>query len=170
MPNLWRAYFLIIIVRNLAPEKPTRSIMQARLARIAATSPLRACRAVPFTLAEMAVLNQLRRAAMAGRVAARTDLFAACASLKTRVCTQPMGCMDTFVRCLPEAMGRPVIWFAPGAHEVSRDEAWAMRCLDRITAGDDASLTFLLATRIRNVDRCNIGYLLGRIAAYLTRD
>ena len=122
-----------------------------------------------LTQAQMAVLNRLRRAAMGARVAARTDLFAASAALKLVGATATCGYMETFVRCLPDAMGRPVTWFVPGASEVSDDEAWAMRCLDRIAAGDEASLRFLLHTRIRAADRRNIGFLLGQIVDQRTQ-
>jgi len=110
------------------------------------------------------LLNHLRLSAMGCRVAARTDLFEACALLSLEGEDAKRTFVATFVKCLPDAVHKQIKWFQPGADELSFDEAWVMRCIDSIEADDTASLTFLLRSRIAPSDRRYIGYLLGRIS------
>ena len=111
------------------------------------------------------VLNRLRLAAMACRVAARVDLFEACAVLTVSGEEAERTYVDTFVRGLPFARGRSVRWHRPGVRELSFDEAWVMRCLTSIESADEDSLSFLLRSRIKPAQRRYIGFLLGRIEA-----
>ncbi|MEK0165561.1 hypothetical protein VWX35_02280 [Phaeobacter sp. A36a-5a] len=113
---------------------------------------------------EYIALNTLRLAAMGCRAAARTDLFEACALLCVDGEDARRTYVDTFVKCLPEAMPRRIKWFRPGTAEVSFDEAWVMRCLSCVSAQDYDSLGFLLRSQIDPARRRYIGFLLGRIS------
>jgi len=117
-----------------------------------------------ITATDRALLNQLRMAAMGCRAAARTDLFEACALLALDGEDAKRTFIDTFVKCLPDATRAPIKWFAPGTVEMSFDEAWVMRCVSRIVADDQDSLSFLLKSRIAPAERRYIGFLLGRIS------
>lgn len=112
-------------------------------------------------------LNRLRLCAMECRVAARTDLFEACALLALGGETSKHSFMSTFVKCLSDAVHAPVKWYQPGATDVTFDEAWVLRCLSVIETGDTDSLSFLLRSRVAPRDRRYIGYLLGRISERL---
>lgn len=110
------------------------------------------------------VLNRLRMTAMGCRVAARTDLFEACALLSLDGETAKRTFVDTFVKCLSDAVHKPIRWFNPGVPELSFDEAWVLQCLTCIRNDDRASLKFLLKSRVAASDRRYIGFLLGRIS------
>jgi hypothetical protein len=101
------------------------------------------------------------------RVAARTDLFEACALLALGGETSKHSFMSTFVKCLSDAVHAPVKWYQPGATDVTFDEAWVLRCLSVIETGDTDNLSFLLRSRVAPRDRRYIGYLLGRISERL---
>jgi len=117
-----------------------------------------------MTLAQRAVLNHLRLAAMACRAAARTDLYEACALLTLDGEDAKRTFVETFLKCLPGATRKPITWFAPGAAELSFDESWVMRCLFCIWDDETSNLSFLLKSRITPADRRYIGFLLGRIS------
>jgi len=109
-------------------------------------------------------LNTLRLCAMECRVAARTDLFEACALLRIDGEDAKRTFVTTFIKCFSEAVHGPVKWYRPGVIDVTFDEAWVLRCLASIEAGDHSSLEFLLRSRVAKSDRRYIGFLLGRIS------
>lgn len=119
---------------------------------------------------EKAVLNTLRMAAMGCRVAARTDLFEACALLTLEGEDAKRTFVDTFVKCLSTSLNKQIKWFSPGVGETSFDEAWVIRCLASIWHGDTGSLSFLLRSRVPAADRRYIGFLLGRISEQFPRN
>ncbi|MFT6091670.1 hypothetical protein [Sulfitobacter sp.] len=122
-----------------------------------------------MTTGQRAVLNNLRLAAMGCRVAARTDLFEACALLTLDGEDAKRTFVETFIKCLPGATQKQITWFAPGATELSFDESWVMRCLFCIWDGNASNLSFLLKSRIADADRRYIGYLLGRISEQFSK-
>lgn len=122
-----------------------------------------------MTTGQRAVLNNLRLAAMGCRVAARTDLFEACALLTLDGEDAKRTFVETFIKCLPGATQKQITWFAPGATEQSFDESWVMRCLFCISDGNASNLSFLLKSRIADADRRYIGYLLGRISEQFSK-
>lgn len=110
------------------------------------------------------VLNRLRLCAMECRVAARTDLFEACALLSLEGEDAKRTFISTFIKCFSDAVHAQIKWYQPGAAELTFDEAWVLRCLASIEAKDSSSLAFLLRSRVTPADRRYIGYLLGRIS------
>jgi hypothetical protein len=117
-----------------------------------------------ITAAQRGALNHLRMAAMGCRVAARVDLFEACAFLSLDGEDAKRTFVETFVKCLPDAVHKKTTWFMPGVVEISFDEAWVIRCLSCIQTHDTGSLNFLLKSRVAAPDRRCIGFLLGRIS------
>lgn len=116
------------------------------------------------------VLNRLRLCAMECRVAARADLFEACALLTLDGEDAKLTFMETFIKCLPDATRAPIKWYQPGATDITFDEAWVLRCLASIRKDDTSSLTFLLRSRITPSDQRYIGFLLVRISKQNTLD
>lgn len=110
------------------------------------------------------VLNHLRMAAMACRVAARTDLDRACALLIVEGEDAKRTFVNTLVSCLPRVLGRTIKWHTPGTADVSFDEAWLAQCFARLNAGDTDSFEFLLRSRVRPSDRRYVGFLIARTA------
>lgn len=119
---------------------------------------------IPVHCKDRDTLNRLRLCAMECRVAARTDLFEACALLTLDGETAKHTFMSTFVKCLSDAVHAPVKWYQPGAKDVTFDEAWVLRCLSTMETGDTDSLSFLLRSQVAPRGRRYIGYLLGRIS------
>ncbi len=121
-------------------------------------------------VAQSAMLNRLRLAALACRVAAHTDLFEACAHLSTVGEHGARTYLDTLVACLPNATGRRVLWYRPGTKALSFDEAWVLRCLDAIARADEDSLAFLLRSQVAAQDARLIGHLLTQVAAQVDKN
>ena len=119
---------------------------------------------------QRAALTRLRLSAMACRVAARTDLYEACALLSLDGEDAKRTFVDTLVKCLPSALQRRVIWFTPGTDTLSFDESWTLRCLTCIRANDLANLNFLIKSRVSHADRRYIGYLLSQISEQFSKD
>lgn len=114
--------------------------------------------------AQRALLNRLRLASMECRAAAHTDLFQACALLTLDGEDAKRTYITTFVKCLPNAVGKRIKWYRPGSDEISFDEAWIIRGITSIQGNDQNSLEFLLKSRIRAADRRYIGFLMARIS------
>lgn len=114
-------------------------------------------------------LNHLRMSALDCRVAARTDLFEACALLSLDGEDAKRTFAVTFVKCFPNAANTQIRWYRPGVAEFSFDEAWVLRCLTSIANDDESSLRFLLRSKIATNDRRYIGYLLGQISEQFAR-
>jgi hypothetical protein len=60
-----------------------------------------------------------------------------------------------------------VTFYAPGCEELSPDEAWLMRALERARAGDHASPDFLIASRVPKPWRRQMGFLINNLARRL---
>lgn len=122
-----------------------------------------------ITSRQRGLLNHIRMAGMACRVAARIDLFEACALLALDGQSAKRTFIETLVKCLSNSLHKRVTWYAPGTVELSFDEAWVMRCLSCIERNDVHSLTFLLRSRVQPSDRRYIGFLMGRISEQFTQ-
>lgn len=112
-------------------------------------------------------INHLRLVAMRCRSSARIDLFEACALLAHERETAALAFAEALLRGLRQALGRTPVFHAPGTTELSFDEAWLMRCLDRARAGDIDSLTFLLRRQVRPEAARSLGFLITNMAERL---
>ena len=94
------------------------------------------------------ILNRLRFLAQSCRANARVDLGTACASI--HAC--PQTSLDTvakaMIQVVSEAVEGRVTFLAPGSREMSFDEEWLLRALERASAGDTISVEFLLRRRV----------------------
>lgn len=96
----------------------------------------------------MGFLNYLRFTSMSCRAKPRTDLFQACALLQVEKSASQEAHADALMRCLSEALGKPVRFLAPGTSELTFDESWLVQ-LGIATAQDDhASISFLMNSRV----------------------
>lgn len=108
-------------------------------------------------------LGLLRAAARAGRARPYQSLDMACAAWHAaedapRASQQAY---ETLVRCLPEALKRPLAIYRQGEPSLSFDEAWILSLFDRIAAEDWDSLHFLISSRTPRAARVALRVLLG---------
>lgn len=94
------------------------------------------------------ILNRLRFLAQTCRAEARLDLGTACAMINA--CSQTS--LDTvakaMIQVVSEAVEGRVTFLAPGSRDMSFDEEWLVRALERASAGDTVSVEFLLRRRV----------------------
>ena len=105
-------------------------------------------------------LNALRMIALECRVAARDDLFHACALLsQSKVQAQDAHARALF-RCLNEALGQKTVFYRPGVEELSFDEAWLTRILMASSTGDWDSVAFLIRSRVPKIHQRQVAFLI----------
>jgi hypothetical protein len=118
---------------------------------------------------DQARLDWLRTVAGRCRAMAGDDLFRACAMLGADGAKQAA---DSYAialfRSLPGALGGARLrLYQPGATDRSFDESWLLAALAAGARGDDASLTFLLASRLPPPSRRQTGYLIANLSRLL---
>lgn len=111
-----------------------------------------------------AFLNHLRFVSMGCRSKPRTDLFKACALLHTDPDSTRSAHAEALMRCLNEALGKPARLHAPGVDEISFDEAWLVQLHAACCRQDNASLTFLLTSRVAQKHRRMVSFLIRQIS------
>lgn len=109
-------------------------------------------------------LNHLRFVSMTCRAKPRTDLFYACALLHGSQGDARTDHADALMRCLNEALGKPARLHAPGVAEMTFDESWLVQMGLASVRGDDASLSFLLASRVAHEHRRLVRFLIAQIS------
>ena len=109
-------------------------------------------------------LNALRVIALECRVAARDDLFLACALLSQSKPQAQDAHARALFRCLKEALGRTATFFRPGEVELSFDEAWLTRLLMASRAGDGNSVAFLIRSRVAKPHQRHVAFLIKGIS------
>ncbi|MEM9011228.1 MAG: hypothetical protein AAGE18_08380 [Pseudomonadota bacterium] len=116
------------------------------------------------------LLNHLRLVALACRVAARSDLYQACAVLSANAAVARDAYAETLMRSLAQALGQTPIFHRPGVHDTSFDEAWLMRLFAAAANGDQASFHFLIRSRVARPARRNLAYLVWTISEQFPLD
>lgn len=115
------------------------------------------------------MLNRLRWVARRCRSAARVDLFEACAILSTDRDVADTAHAEVLMKSLSQVLGKAPVFYRPGVGEVSFDEAWLMRVMAALRSDDDASLVFLLRSRVRPSACRNLGYLIRSVSERFSR-
>ena len=110
------------------------------------------------------LLDHLRHVARDARCKSYVDLFGACASLSVNRDIAMQAASDVLMRCLSQALGRRPILFRAGEPETSFDEDWLLALARSLQAGDTASCTFLLHSRVPKHAHRNLVFLLGNVA------
>ncbi|MEO0361646.1 MAG: hypothetical protein AAF322_11080, partial [Pseudomonadota bacterium] len=96
----------------------------------------------------LATLDKIRRAAARARCAAQMDVFSACALLSRDGTVAAAAFCEALLRALRSAFGRAPVFYAPGAEEISRDEAWVLRLVLCAAEGREDSVAFLTRRRL----------------------
>ncbi|MCE8005436.1 hypothetical protein [Aestuariivita sp.] len=125
---------------------------------------------VALTMAERDLLNHLRMTALRCRSAARADLFEACALLSTDRNRARNAHADALMRCIGSALNTRPIFFRPGEAEISFDERWLVSLARAHATKDEASFTFLMASRVDKWAIRNLGFLIRRITDTFSLD
>jgi len=112
-----------------------------------------------------AMLAVLRDEAARCRVAPHLDLFEACSLLTLDETKASERFATALLRTLSQALGQRVIVHSPGSGEISFDEAWLLRLMERLSAGDNDSAAFLLSRRVPQMYRRSLIFLLRGIVA-----
>lgn len=68
------------------------------------------------------------------------------------------------VLSLDAALGRQPVWHVPGMVDLSFDEAWLVRLVERSCALDTSSVAFLIAGRVTPPYCANIAFLVDGLA------
>jgi len=113
-------------------------------------------------------LNHLRFTSMACRAKPRADLFEACALLHVTRTANLQAHTDALMRCLAQALGKQPMLHAPGTIETSFDESWLVQLGQATARQDDASLAFLLKSRVLPEHRRLILFLITRVSDYFS--
>ncbi len=134
-----------------------------------ATEPRQTFEDTPDTAAREtdARLDLLRRHAAAARHGRRIDIFRACTLIAAEDARVADAHADVLMRTLPEALGHQPVFHRPGTSERSFDEAWLMRLIERVEAGDADSATFLAARRVDRVQRRSLLFLVSGLSRSL---
>lgn len=111
----------------------------------------------------MGFLNYLRFVAMNCRAKPHTDLFEACALLHREQDKTQQAHAEALMRCLNEALGKPARLYAPGVEEMTFDESWLLQLCLASARQDNASVDFLVQSRIARENRRLITFLIGSI-------
>lgn len=111
----------------------------------------------------MAVVS-LRKLAPRCQAGARLDLFHACAMLSTNSEVAARAYAEALLRGLATVLGRVPVLHQPRAIEISFDEAWIAGLLAAAARDDQASLHFLLASRLPRHAWRQIGWLVAQLA------
>lgn len=133
--------------------------------------PIEPPRPVPVIPREWrGILNVLRVTALDCRVAARTDLFHACALLSNKEDTARDAFSQALFKCLSEAISTKPVFFQPGTEELSFDEAWLICALIASRSGDGDSRAFLIRSRVPKMYQRQISFLIKGISDQFTRN
>lgn len=105
-------------------------------------------------------LELLRAQAARCRAASHLDLYRACSLLTLDRDKAPVLFARALLRTLGQALGKRPVIHGPGSAEISFDESWLIRLIDRLECGDTDSFTFLLSRRIPHEHRRSVAFLL----------
>ena len=123
-----------------------------------------------LTAATHGYLNLLRMIAMDCRAKPRTQLFEACALLQTDQSASLDAHAEALMRCLDEALGTRARLFAPGVADMTFDERWLVQLGLATARNDEASVSFLLGSRVAREHRRLVRFLIAQISKYFDPD
>lgn len=113
-------------------------------------------------------LNHLRFVALACRAKGRADLFKACALLSTDKSWSMRAHAEALMLCLNDALSQRAVLFRPGTVELSFDEAWLIELATALRRDDEASVRFLLHSRVKREHHRHIRFLVTRISEHFS--
>ena len=110
------------------------------------------------------VLNVLRVVALQCRVAARTDLFEACALISNNSDAAQDAYAQALFKCFSQTVKNQPVFYQPGTEELSFDEAWLIRLIMASRQGDGDSVAFLIRSRVPKIYQRQIAFLIKGIS------
>lgn len=118
----------------------------------------------PVTNEALSYIDHLRVTAVKCRAKRKTGLFEACALLHMDRGVSQEAYSEALMRGLNEAVGTQTRLLAPGTPELTFDERWLVELGRSIGRGDEASVSFLLQSRVAKEHRRLICFLVGQIS------
>lgn len=116
----------------------------------------------------MGFLNHLRFVAMDCRAKPKAKLFESCALLHGEKSAPKEAFAQALMRCLPEALGKPVRLLSPGCNETTFDEDWLMQLGQACSSGDSTSVRFLLHSRVAPEHRRPVQFLISQAHKHIS--
>ncbi|MGB0661625.1 MAG: hypothetical protein ACPGNV_15790 [Mangrovicoccus sp.] len=113
------------------------------------------------------VLNAFRIAHLNEPDEKQVDLFEACELLALDRYAAAQTYATALALSASQALGREVQFAAPGSGQLTFDEAWLLRLLDRSLVHDDESVAFLVSSRVAYCCRNSVAFLINGLAARL---
>lgn len=108
---------------------------------------------------DVALLDQIREAAMTCRLARRSDTELLCALRHHDRSASAEAYLSALLRLLPVSLRGKVVFYRPGTVQRTFDENWLLRLLAVIGQDDRDSTTFALASRLPRHFHAPIRYL-----------
>ena len=118
----------------------------------------------PVELGSRGFINHLRFVALGCRSKARTDLFRVCAVLSSERSQSIQAYSEALMLCINDALEARAVLFRPGTREHSFDEAWLVQLANCLQRGEEASVRFLLCSRVKREYHRNLRFLVSRIS------
>lgn len=120
-----------------------------------------------MTEADLWVLDVMRRAQSVQRDPVDFDLFETCELLELDRHTKPRTYALALVLGLQEALGRPPEFRTSGEADLSFDEFWLMRLIERSRHHDAESVAFLISSRVMPHCRNSLVFLVAGLVERL---
>ncbi|GGG77917.1 hypothetical protein GCM10011415_28570 [Salipiger pallidus] len=118
---------------------------------------------------DRSLLEHLRVVALGCRVAARTDMFHACAVLAVDKPKAQAAHAQVLMRTLSQALGTRPRMLRPGVAELSFDERWLLALLRAVRMDDIDSLVFLMRSRVPHHAQRNLTFLIRMVSERFSR-
>ena len=163
----------IVLCRFVAPSRIRRESCYDMLPLSLNIEPIDVPKSDPrdaFGSEAWGFINLLRFVAIQCRVKPRTNLFEACALLKTNPSASSNAYAEALMRCLGDALGKTPRLYAPGSRDLTFDEQWLMRLCQAYARDDKDSQRFLLGSRIAFENRRLVGFLIREISDHFHKN
>lgn len=120
-------------------------------------------------VAQSPLLDHLRQSAREVRCKGYIDMFGACAALSSNSNVARSAASEVLMRSLSQALGHRPVFFRLGESEQSFDEQWLMALARACQTEDQASMTFLLHSRVPKHAHRNLVFLLRNVLDNFSR-
>ena len=123
----------------------------------------------PFSDEAVQFLNKLRMVSMRCRSSAHVDIFEACRLLIRDDAAMAEHFADALLRTMKQDLKRSPVFYTPNSKDFSFDEAWLLRTLMRSKYSDNASVQFLIQSRIAHPYRRSIAFLIKNVSEQISQ-
>ena len=98
---------------------------------------------------QKALLNRIRMSASDVRSYPRLDVFKACHLISFDSDLLDNEVIEMFLRTMPQATGRNMIFYRPFTDALSWDERWAISLIEAVTRADFDSVYFMISAVVK---------------------